>query len=394
MNMKRTRIAIDARAASHPQPGGFKTYTENLLRDLLQRDDPHSYLLYLDRPLTNGLTPAGPDVSVKIVRGAVPFFGVPFREQVSLPYHLVTDSVDLMHFPCATAALWSPCPFVITIHDTIELMSISAAHARLSAKRMLMHLYNRYSQVFTVHRAAAILTVSENSKRDIVRLFNVSADKVFVTYEAPNRMFVRLKDTQQLDQIRHKYRLGQDFILAIGSADPRKNLNCLIDAYSRLSSDLTARYQLAIVWTHHQLHDDMLALVDRLGLAGRVRFLQAVSDRDLALLYNATSLFVFPSLYEGFGLPPLEAMACGAPVVAASSSSIPEIVGDAALLVDDLDNGAELAASIARALNDESLRHSLSERGVRRAQSFSWDRCAEETVRVYEMVLESVGAKC
>jgi glycosyltransferase involved in cell wall biosynthesis len=390
MSSERKRIAIDARAASHPQPGGFKTYTENLLWHLLQTDEQRSYLLYLDRPLTNGRFPARPDTSFKVVRNVVPFVGVPFREQISLPYRLVTDKVDLMHFPCATAALWSPCPFVVTIHDTIELMAVSATHAQLSAKRMLMHLYNRYAQALTVHKAAAIVTVSQNSKRDIVRLLRVPAAKVFVTYAAPNPMFARLEDKRQLNRIRHKYELGQDFVLGIGSADPRKNLKCLVQAYSRMPSELTARYQLAIVWTHHQLQDDMLAFVERLGLTRRVRFLRAVSDQDLVSLYNAASLFVFPSLYEGFGLPPLEAMACGTPVVAAKNSSIPEIVGDAALLVD-VDDCREVSGVMSRVLGDEALQVSLSRRGVRRAQGFSWDRCAEETANIYDMVLQGAG---
>lgn len=387
MNAKRGRIAIDARAASHPQPGGFKTYTRNLVRHLLERDEQHRYLLYLDRPLTDGSIPVRPDVRVRIVRSMVPFVGVPIREQINLPYRLIIDNVDLAHFPCATAALWSPCPFVLTIHDTIELMDVSATHARLSAKRMLMHLYNRYSQLLAAQRAAAILTVSQSSKKDIVRLLDVADEKIFVTYEAPSQVFVRLEDRRQIDQVLHKYGVGQDFILGIGSADPRKNLRCLVQAYGQLSSEMISRYQLVIVWTHHQLQDDLLALVERSGLAKRVKFLRAVSNKDLVLLYNATSLFVFPSLYEGFGLPPLEAMACGAPVVAANTSSVPEIVGDAALLVDGVDDCVELTTAVSRVLTDDALHASLSRKGLDRAKCFSWDRCADETADIYGMVL-------
>jgi glycosyltransferase involved in cell wall biosynthesis len=157
-----------------------------------------------------------------------------------------------------------------------------------------------------------------------------------------------------------------------------------------MSTELISRYQLAIVWTHHQLQDDMLAFVERLGLTRRVRFLQAVSNRDLVSLYNAASLFVFPSLYEGFGLPPLEAMACGVPVIAANNSSIPEIVGDAALLVD-VDDCREVSGGMSRVLGNEALQVSLSRQGLRRAQGFSWDRCAEETANIYDMVLQGAG---
>ena len=391
MKTNRKKIAIDARAISHPQPGGFKTYTENLIWHLLQRDESFQYQLYLDRPIADEILPTRSNASFKIVKNGLPFIGVPFREHISLPYHFINDKADLIHFPCATAAWWSPCPFIITIHDTIELIYVKDRQARYSAKRNLMNFYNRHNQLTTAQRANAIITVSHNSKKDIIRYFKVQPEKVFVTYEAPSRNFIRVEDRSQLNKMRDKFDLEPSYILGIGSADSRKNLKCLIRAYSQLPTDLISNYQLVIVMTHHFLYDNICSFIEKLGLSNRARFLHSVTTQELALLYSGASLFVFPSLYEGFGLPLLEAMACGTPVIAANNSSIPEVVGDAALLIDEIfsEGGhSELSCGMSQVLRDNQLQAFMSRQGMEQAKTFSWERCAVETTKIYEMVLE------
>ena len=383
---ERPRVAIDARAASHPQSGGFKTYTENLIKHLGGNEDRLDFRLYLDRPLVAGLPAA---LTARVIPTAMPYLGVPLREQVLVPYRSLCDRADLVHFPCGTGAVWPLRPFVITVHDTIEWMPVAAGKRERSPRRVMMHLYSRFVQRAAVRRAAAVLTVSENSKRDIVRHFGVPPARVFVTYEAAAETFGRVEDPRQLGLIRERMGLAQPFVLAIGSADPRKNLASLLEAYGLLPAELVEEYLLAIVLTHGHLAPGLQSLARRLGLSRRVRFLRGVADAELALLYNAASLFVFPSLYEGFGLPPLEAMACGTPVVAADNSSLPEVVGDAGVLVDVGGRGgpARLAAAVARVLGDEGLRRQLARRGQERARSFSWQRCAAQTIGVYEAAL-------
>jgi glycosyltransferase involved in cell wall biosynthesis len=389
----RKKIAIDARAISHPQRGGFKTYTENLVKHLLQVNVDYDYTLYFDRAMTNSPHSTIFNGVGKVVRTPGSLIGVPLREQVSLPYHFLADRIDLVHFPCATAAIWSPRPFVITVHDTIELMSMSDKNAGGSFKRNLMHLYNRYNQIMAIRRAAAIITVSQNSKKDIINYFKIPEGKIIVTYEAPDEMFVYIEDKCQLDEIRFTYQLENEYILGIGSADPRKNLSCMIQAYSQLNPELIARYQLVIVMTHNRLQESLFSLVEKLGLSQRVKFLATVSNQDLVFLYNGATLFVFPSLYEGFGLPLLEAMACGVPVVTANNSSIPEIAGGAARLVDGIegkDGFTRLSAEMAKVLNDKYLQESLSHRGIERGKAFSWDKCAEETALLYRRTLHLI----
>jgi len=257
-----------------------------------------------------------------------------------------------------------------------------------------MEWYNRYIPKYASGRAAAIITVSNASKESIAEHIKLDQKRIVVTYEAANRLFQRVLDKQCVDKVRQKYNLSPDFILAIGSADPRKNIKRLVQAYSCLPQEIQEKHHLAIVWTHSFLADELSAQIEKLGLTHSVHFLRSVPNEDLNLLYNAASLFAFPSLYEGFGLPPLEAMACGVPVIAANNSSIPEIVGEAALLFDAQDV-REISDSLRQILTDQALGAMLSKAGIERAASFSWEKCAQETVEVYKDVVDRqiVGTK-
>jgi alpha-1,3-rhamnosyl/mannosyltransferase len=207
-----------------------------------------------------------------------------------------------------------------------------------------------------------------------------------VTYEAASSEFRRIADQQQIEAMREKYYLGEEYILALGSADPRKNIHTLLEAYALLPAAVQDRYKLVIVWNHGYLASSVDQEIEAAGLCDRVNFLEWVSNDDLVLLYNAAALFAFPSRYEGFGLPLLEAMACGTPIVAANNSSIPEIADKAALLTEAEDAQA-LADVISLALSDDAVRTDLIEKGFKRAAHFSWDNCALQTIDVYKQAL-------
>lgn len=381
------KIGIDARFLTHPQFGGFKTYTTNLVESLLQLDTANEYVLYLDRTAPHGAAWGGkPNCSVRIVSGDAPLVGMPWREQVQLVRMAARDRLDLFHAPCLTAPLRLGCPLVVTLHDMIWHTPPQPGQARSQGlKRRLMGWYYRTMPKLAAQRAAAVITVSQAAKRSIVAELGLAPEQVAVTYEAAGPGFGRIDDVQKLAQVRRRFGLAQDFILAIGSADPRKNIATLITAYSHLPQALQVRHPLVVVWTHSLLSEQMAHQVESLGLSERVRFVQRVSDEELACLYTLATLFVFPSRYEGFGLPLLEAMACGAPVVAANNSSIPEVTGDAAILVA-ADDAPALAAAVTTVLSDASQRRGLIERGYMRAASFSWARCANETMQVYQEV--------
>jgi glycosyltransferase involved in cell wall biosynthesis len=377
------RIGIDARFLTHPQAGGFKTYTRNLIAALAEVDSENQYVLYLDRePDQDAQIPDNPNIAAHVVPGAAPLVGMPWREQVRLARRAALDQLDLLHSPCLTAPLRLACSSVVTIHDMIWHFPARYSNGRSdSGKRQLMEWYYRFVPRMAAHRAAAVITVSHAAKESIVQHLAIAPDRIFVTCEAASPIYRQVTDPEALDAIRQKYDLP-DFVLAIGSADPRKNLKSLVQAYALLPVSLQERYHLAIVWTHSLMAEEVADQVEALGLKSRVHFLQQVCDQDLVSLYNAAWLFVFPSLYEGFGLPPLEAMACGTPVVAANNSSIPEIVGDAALLIDAEDVRG-MAESMARVLADGALQRDLSAKGLKRVTGFSWAQCACQTLDVY-----------
>jgi glycosyltransferase involved in cell wall biosynthesis len=252
----------------------------------------------------------------------------------------------------------------------------------------LMEWYNMFVPSYASKSASAIITVSQFSKGSILEHLHIDRNLIFVTREGLSPSFRPISNSELASSLRMKSGLHSNFVLAIGSADPRKNIATLISAYAMLPEDIRENYRLVIVWTAPVLAPSISKRIEALGLNRYVQFLDHISNEDLVLLYNEASLFVFPSLSEGFGLPPLEAMACGTPVVASNNSSIPETVGDAALLFDAQDVAA-MSATILKVLNDDMTRQELIERGLNRSRTFSWEECARETLAVYKKALSA-----
>lgn len=381
------RIGIDARFLTHPQRGGFKTYTTHLIAALTRLDAANDYVLYTDRPL-DATSTLPPNFRAEVVPGAAPMVGLAWREQVDLPRRVARDQLDLLHAPCLTAPLRLACPLVVTIHDMIwRFPEEFSAGVRLPLRRRLMAAYYRHLPARAARHATVVITVSEAARASIAEHLAIPAARIVVTHEGPAPHFRVLADRTAVMAQHLQHGVPDGYLLAIGSADPRKNMTRLVEAYAALPAALRALHHLAIVWTHGYLAQEIAAQVATLGVREQVHFLHAVDDVALVQLYNGATLFVFPSLYEGFGLPPLEAMACGAPVAAADNSSIPEIVGDAALLfaARQVD---QITGAMHTALVDAPRRADLRRRGLERVRRFSWEACAEQTLRAYAQAVE------
>jgi glycosyltransferase involved in cell wall biosynthesis len=380
------KIGIDARFLTHPQCGGYKTYTECLVSALAAVDTANEYILYVDRaPSSATALPDRPNFLIRVVRDHLPVAGMPWREQVSLSRRAAQDRLSVLHSPCLSAPLLVSCPLVVTIHDMIWRHPDAYRNGTARPlRRRLMDFYYLHAGLHAARRAAVILTVSQASKKDIVIDLGVPSDRVVVTHEAARDVFRRVNEAAPLEGARRKYRLPARFILAMGSPDPRKNIPGLLRAYSLMHADLRKQYPLVVMWNHPRFEETSKKETDRLGLSGQVisRRLGPLAE-DFAMLLNAASTFVFPSLSEGFGLPPLEAMACGTPVVTSDNSSMPEVLGDAALRVDAQDAGG-LARAIERVLSDDEMRAELTRKGLEQAARYSWEACARLTLRAYE----------
>jgi glycosyltransferase involved in cell wall biosynthesis len=385
------RIGLDARFLTHPQAGGFKTYTRNLVAALTDVDSTNQYIVYVDRsPRTQDHLPRQANVTIRPVSCAWPLVGMPVREQFALRRRIAADDLDLVHFLCNTATLGLRTPHVVTLHDRLQLapQPFPLSGGASGLRHWAITAYSRRVIRPALTSAARVLTVSRYEGDALARDHGLPAERIVVTHEAADPQFRRLVSAER-DRAQHevevRHGLRPPFLLGVGY-EPRKQIPTLIRAFAALSGacrDLT----LVIVAAAPAIHTALRALAGDLGVSDRVTVLSGTSVPDMVCLYNLADALVFPSIQEGFGLPPLEAMACGTPVIARRATSVPEIVGDAAVLLDTGD-AAAWAAAIDRVRSTPGLRDQLVRRGLDRAASFSWRRCAEETLAVYRAVAE------
>ena len=377
------RIGLDARFLTHPQRGGFKTYTTNLINAIHRLDDENQYFIYLDRPTEMKDLPAKPNFNYRIVQGTLPVVGMPVREQVLLRRRTSQDQLDVFHSLCNTAPVGSGIKRITTLHDTIQVTTKIRFMDPPGFKYWMIMAYSKWAIKRSIKGMGRILTVSEYEKAEIVDLFKIPGERVVVTHLAANAIFKPVSSEEKAAmraEIVHKFGVSGDFILGVGFED-RKNIPLLIKAYKLLGSDLK-EIKLVVVAAEEHKRQSFLQLVKELHLDGQVIILGSVAAIDLLGLYNLAKVFVFPSERESFGLPPLEAIACGTPTVAMNSSSLPEILGEGALLVEGKDpqNWADILRSV---LVDEKLRSVMIARGLKRAAELNWDSCARKTIQVY-----------
>jgi len=298
-----------------------------------------------------------------------------FWEQFILPLQVSKYNIDVLHSAGYTAPVIISCPSVVTIHD-MNYFYYPEDFSRLSA------LLLKVLVPIAAKRADKVITVSSNSKKDIVKILKVPESKVCVTYEAGK--IASLPEENVTGKKPGKdYRNDKKFILTVSASHPHKNLPRLVEAYNILYKKCQIKHQLILVGIKGRAHYLLTKSIKKLSLEERVRFTGWVSRESLSLLYSNADLFVFPSLFEGFGLPVLEAMSCGVPVITSNYGAMAEVAGDAALLVDPY-NINEIAEAMYKVLTDQDLRKNLIKKGLERAKQFSWEKTAKETLEVYK----------
>ena len=300
-------------------------------------------------------------------------------EQVKIPLALRRECVTLFHAPHYVLPPLIRCRSVVTIHDCIHLMFPQYLPNRFAFR------YARTSIGLAARRATRIMTVSESSKRDILRFVDTEPDKIDVIYNAYDERFAIEPREEDVVRVRERYQLTDEFVLYAGNVKPHKNLERLIEAFDIVRKRGLHHLRLILIGDEISKYAALRRAVHHHQLHKYVRFLGYLPEETLAVMYRLAGVFVFPSLYEGFGLPPLEAMASGTPVVTSNVSSLPEVAGDAAVLVDPYDPEA-IADGIYRVLTDEQLRRDLRRRGVARAKQFSWEVSVRRVHDIYAQV--------
>lgn len=306
-------------------------------------------------------------------------------EQYAFPRACRECAADLAHIPYWAPPLSSPAPFVVTVHD---IMPVLLPEYRGSA---LVRLYNALVSAATPG-AAHIIADSGSSRRDILDRLLVPAERVTVIPLAVGRHYRPAPPSAADAAIRHKYDLPETYVLYLGGFDPRKNVRSLLAGWTWADGPLGEQYPLVIAGSlpkrGDRFYDDLRGYAQQLDIAASVRFVGPIEEADKPAVYRGAACFVYPSRYEGFGLPPLEAMACGVPVVTTAFSSIPEVVGEAAYLVRDPQDTRSLGAAIITVIVEPAVSESLIEKGLAQAKKFNWERTARETVEVYKRALE------
>jgi glycosyltransferase involved in cell wall biosynthesis len=304
-------------------------------------------------------------------------------EQTVLPWSLVRVGADMLHAMAFVGPLVCPRPMVVTVYD-LSFLLFPEVFNRLN------RLYLSNMAPASVRKARRVIAISESTKRDLVRLTGVSAERVDVVYPGLEPSIGRVDDAATLTAFRQRHNLPDHFVLFVGTLEPRKNAAALVRAYSRLRKSGAISQALVLAGGKGWRYESVFAAIEESGVERDIILPGYVSHEELSLWYSAADLFVYPSLYEGFGLPVLEAMACGAPVITSTASSLPEVAGEAGVLVDPNDIGA-LTDAMARVLASESTRADMSERGMARAATFTGERMARSTRDVYSRALAQVN---
>lgn len=375
------RIGIDARLINYRR--GIGNYVYHTVQMLAEMPSDFQYVLYVSNESAKQFVPQVPNMTVKTLLPA------PYAlwEQVILPMEIKYNPVDLLFCPANTAPLvkYPKVPIILTVHDVMYLLPKSVLPESVSLYQRLGRIYRKLVIPHVINSAEKIITVSNYSRSDIINNTKVAADKIHVIYEAPGSTF-RQVTREVVNAVTKKYNIEKSYIVALGAIDPRKNTHTIIQSFAKFLHQVNGDYYLLLLGLNRKTKKYFLRYADQLGISSNIKALDFVSEEELIALYNGALFFLYPSLYEGFGLPLLEAMACGTPVISSARTSIPEIAGNAALLVDPTNVEAILEA-MARLSYSETTRLQYVQRGFKQVKQFSWEQSTAKLLAIFEQTL-------
>ena len=368
------RIGIDARKLTDY---GIGTYVQHLIRGLAARDRDNEYFLFVGEQGAAALFDLPDNFHTVIERSP----GYSVRELFAVTWQLLRHSIDLYHATHYVLPIWVPGKSIVTIHDIIHLLYPEFLPNRFAffyAQRMIARALAASNRV---------LTDSQSTRNDLVSYFDTDVTKIDVVYPGIERRFLQPVEPTEIDRVRQRFSLTKPYALFVGNPKPHKNLPNILSAFAGAVIGNDFDVDLVCAGGHMEEHEHNRHTATRLGIDERFKTLGYVEDEDLPALYQGAEVFLYPTLYEGFGLPAVEAMASGIPVITSNTSALKEIAQGAARLVDPL-NIQQMSQEIARCLTDENLRRELKQAGRERAANYSWDQAAERVLEAYRSTLE------
>ncbi|MGD0854228.1 MAG: glycosyltransferase family 1 protein [Dehalococcoidia bacterium] len=385
--MSGIQIAVNATVANEREKTGIATYALNLLNSLQTLDGLNRYTVFMLRSQDNSLVTSD---RFKIKPLPRLLQSLPLVYEWLLWYtwyytgyscQLGTMKPDVILSLDFDIPLYKKCPSVCIIYDLTPLLfgDMFPRHFRIRYKWQTKH---------AVGNARKIITISEDAKKDVITYFGVDSEKVVVAYPGfDSRLFKPETDKQKIDQLRAKYKLGNPYILFMGILHAKKNILRIIEAFESLKTEFGIKHKLVIAGKRAWQDEIIFDRIQSSPFRSEIVFAGYITDEEAPILMNGADVFVFPSLHEGFGIPPLEAMACGTPVITSNTSSLPEVTGDAALLVNPYD-AHEMASALYRVISEPGLRETMIEKGLERVRLFSWQRTARSVLTVLEQAAQ------
>lgn len=373
------KIGIEAQRIFRKKKHGMEVVTIELINHLQKIDKENEYIIFVKDGEDRECIKETENFKIRIVPGIT----YPDWEQIHLPRAIKRENLDLIHFTSNTASVFTTIPIVLTLHDIIYLESISFSGTHY---QNIGNIYRRLIVPKIVNKSKAIITVSEYEKERIDQHFSFENDKVKVVYNAKDSAFKKVNDEDLLNRIREKYNFPDNFILFLGNTAPKKNSDRLIRAYARYVEKSESPLPLVVLDLPRPYIVNILKELGMEKIDNQIITKDYISHNDLLVVYNLATIFMYPSLRESFGLPIIEAMACGTPVITSNTSAMPEVAGNAALLANpyDVEDMAEKIHSLA---TNEHLLQSLIEKGYKRSEDFSWERTANKVLEIYNNVL-------